>query len=128
MRYILMPFAILYVIYLRGRFKRLNIKWEYSQSNQHLAILKLLQAKIFYFYTQFNPWGYYHPSCTYGDRYVGFIKWLFPPKDYRVIELVNWHNPEAVTYYHNMIYKKYGAGVDYDEEITKQLKKWGDNY
>lgn len=131
MRHILKPFAILYVIYLRKKYKRLTIKWEYNQSNQHLATLQLLQAKIHYFHSQFLPWGYYHPSCvtTSGDGYDEFLEWLFPPKDFDELEIVAWHNPEAVTYYHNKIYTLMGGiSPKYDKEIKKQLIKWNDNY
>ena len=129
MRYLQMPFAILYVIYLRYNYKRLTIKWQYNQSNQHLAVLRLLQAKIHYFHSQFSPWGYYHPSCVYTNKHERFIDWLFPQRDYKELELLVWSNPKAVTWYHNYIYnsnKK--VSIHYASSIEKQLKKWNYNY
>jgi hypothetical protein len=48
LRHILRPIAILRVIYLRKRYKKLTLDWEYEQTNQHLAVLRLIQSKICY--------------------------------------------------------------------------------
>ena len=55
------------------------------------------------------------------------MKKLFPPKDFEELELLTWSNPEAVTYYHNKLYKA-NIHPNYKVEIKQQLIKWGDNY
>ena len=130
LRHILFPFTVLRVIWLRRRFKHLSIKWEIEQSNQHLAILKLLQAKIYYLNSQFDAWGYYHPSCTTTERHDAFMAWLFPPKDFETGDIITCYNPAAVTYYLNKIYDTgENSAIPYQHyKITEQLKEWGDNY
>lgn len=125
MRHLLKPFAILYIIYLRKRYKALTLSDR--QGSQQLYTLRLLQAKIYYYHKQMSPWGYYHPSCASGKEQEKFMAWLFPPKDYDELELLTWSNPEAVTYYHNKIYHKQGS-VPYNTQIKKQLIKWNLNY
>ena len=129
MRHLLKPFAILHVIYLRKKYKRLTIKWRKDQTNQHIIVLRLIQAKVYYYHNQFSPWGYYHPSCVVGSKQVKFMNWLFPQKDFRELDLLVKYNPNTVTYYLNKIYKlSKGQTPAYVNAIRKQLIKWDKNY
>ena len=61
--------AKLRLLYLMKKYHRLNIYWAYDKTNMHLAILKLLKAKIVYYRTCFEPWGKYRPECAF-DSYA----------------------------------------------------------
>lgn len=125
MRHLLKWPAILYVKYLQKRYKTISLKNRYNQTNQTLSTLILLQAKLYYFKNQFKAWGYFHPHCVWTEKDEKFFNKLFPEKDFEELPIVIWHNPEAITYYHNKIYElSKGKTPIYEIEIKKQLKKW----
>jgi hypothetical protein len=124
-RYSLRLVSILIVKYLQKRYKSISINNRYNQTNQVLSKLKLIQHILFYFKSQFSAWGYFHPSCVWSEKDEIFFRKLFPEKDFEEIDIVVWHNPEAVTYYHNKIWNlsKQRSPI-YEKEIKKQLKEW----
>lgn len=129
MRYLLFPFAVLRVIYLRKRYKKLTLKWEYDRTNQHLTTLIHIRHLIWYYHSQFSYWGYFNPGCVTNPKYDDFFNWLFPPMDFNELDSVIIYNPEAVTYYHNKIFiLKRKVDTSYSKEISKQLKEWRVNY
>ena len=120
--------SVLIVKYLQKRYKSISVKNRYNQSNQVLSKLKLIQALLYYFKSQFNAWGYFHPSCGWSEKDEKYFRKLFPNKeDFEELDIVVWHNPEAVTYYHNKIWElsKQRPPI-YAKEIKKQLIKWKD--
>ncbi len=120
--------SVLIVKYLQKRYKSISIKNRYNQSNQVLSKLKLIQAILYYFKSQFSAWGYFHPSCVWSEKDEKYFRKLFPQKeDFEELNIVVWHNPEAVTYYHNKIWElsKQRPPI-YEREIKKQLIKWKD--
>ena len=120
--------SVLIVKYLQKRYKSISIKNRYNQSNQVLSKLKLIQAILYYFKSQFSAWGYFHPSCVWSEKDEIYFRKLFPQKeDFEELDIVVWHNPEAVTYYHNKIWElsKQRPPI-YEIEIKKQLIKWKD--
>ncbi|GIV43877.1 MAG: hypothetical protein KatS3mg035_1000 [Bacteroidia bacterium] len=125
MRHLLKWITIFYVKYLQKRYKTISLKNRYNQTNQVINTLILLQAKLYYFKSQFKPWGYFHPDCSWTEKDEKFFNKLFPEKDFEELPIVIWHNPEAVTYYHNKIfYMSKEKPPIYEIEIKKQLKKW----
>lgn len=126
MKIILKFVSVLIVKYLQKKYKSISIKNRYNQTNQVLSKLKLIQAILYYFKSQFNAWGYFHPSCCWPEKDEKFFRKLFPEKkDFEELNIVVWHNPEAVTYYHNKIWElsKHRPPI-YEREIKKQLIKW----
>lgn len=122
---ILFPFAIIHVRIIQYRYKKITTGNYYNRTNRNLAILELLQAKEYYYKQQFSPWGKFHPSCSFSLKDMKFLNWLFPEKNFKEWDIIIWHNPEAVTYYHNKIFKLQGGkSCLYEIEIPKQLKKW----
>ena len=81
---------------------------------------------LYFFKTQFNAWGYFHPDCVWSKQDEEYFRKLFPQKDdFEELDIVVWHNPEAVTYYHNEIYRlNQGRATRYSEEIKRQLIEW----
>lgn len=126
--WLLKPFAIMRVKYLQRKYKRLSIKhYNFNQSNRVLAELKLIQHQLYYYKTQFRPWGYFHPSCTSTHIHQEAFDKLFPVKDFDEINIVIHHNPEAVTFYKNEIYSKQSIiSEQLTDKIIKQLKAWDD--
>lgn len=125
MRHLLKPFAILIVKYLQRKYKKITIKNRYNQTNQVIAALQLLQSKLYYYKSQFSAWGYFHPSCVWSEKDEKFFRNLFPVKDFEELSIVVNHNPEAVTYYHNKIFKlQRGVSANYTSEIEAQLRIW----
>lgn len=120
--------SVLIVKYLQKRYKSISIKNRYNQSNQVLSKLKLIQAILYYFKSQFSAWGYFHPSCAWSEKDEKYFRKLFPQKeDFEELDIVVWYNPQAVTYYHNKIFElsKQRPPI-YEREIKKQLIKWKD--
>lgn len=127
--FILIPFAIVRVRLIQYRYKHLTINNTGNRTNQILAELKLLQAKEHYYKTQFSAWGKYHPSFSFSSneylKHLKFINWLFPEKNFEEVDIVIWYHPEAVTYYHNKIFKlQDNVASNYANEIKKQIKEW----
>ena len=120
--------SILLIKYLQYKYKDITINSEGKQSNQVLAKLKFIQHTLYFFKNQFRAWGYFHPGCVWSEKDEKFFRKLFPQKDdsFKEIDIVVWHNPEAVTYYHNKIYVLSNGSLDYAKEIKIQLKKWKD--
>ena len=119
--------SVLLVRYLQGRYKSISIKNRYNQTNQVLTKLKLIQSILYYFKSQFSAWGYFHPSCVWSEKDEAYFRKLFPQKDFEELDIVVWHNPNAITYYHNKIYKlSKSCPPIYEIEIKKQLIEWED--
>ena len=113
---------------MQKRYKSISIKNRYNQSNQVLSKLILIQSILYYFKSQFSAWGYFHPGCVWSEKDEKYFRKLFPQKeDFEELNIVVWHNPEAVTYYHNKIWElsKQHPPI-YEREIKKQLIKWKD--
>jgi hypothetical protein len=96
----------------------------FNHTNQVIAKLILIQNVLYYFKQQFNPYGYFHPSCVWSDVDEQRFRKLFPKKNHYEIDLVTHYNPEAVTYYKNRIYNLGQQNVCYEKEIKKQLIEW----
>jgi len=122
-RIALMLPAMLYVKYLQSRYKRITINIRTNQTNRILGKLQLIQSKLYYFENEFSPWGYFHPSPVYGIKYEKFLKSLFPPIDFKELEIIVWYNPRAVTYYRNKIWESGNKNVDYAKEIVEFINK-----
>jgi len=121
-------FCILIVRYFQRRYKIITIKNRYNQTNQVINKLILIQSILYYFHNQYSAWGYFHPSCVWSENDDKFFNWLFPPKDdFDELNIVVYHNPEAVTYYRNKVYNRVGD-VNYKKEIKKQLTHWNKWY
>lgn len=134
---LLIPFAIIHIRIIQYRYKKITLGNDGSHTNSNLNKLLLLQMKEYYYERQFDAWGKFHPSFSfsYGDGYnsmrhhVLFTNWLFPEKKFQEWDIVIWHNPRAVTYYHNKIFTlQNGASCIYKLEIPKQIKKWKTNH
>ncbi len=126
---LLIPFAIVHIRIIQYRYKRITTKSYHNGTSQKTAILRLLQAKEYYYKTQFEAWGKFHPNFSFSyneyKKHIEFIDWLFPEKDFKEHDIVIWYKPEAVTYYHNKIFNlSKHAHTSYETEIPKQLKKW----
>jgi hypothetical protein len=127
MKFILRFISIIYVKYLNRRYKKLSIKSEYNSSNQLISKLILIQSILYYFKNQFSAWGYFHPDCSWSEKDEQFFRKLFPEKKFKENDIVIWHNPNAVTYYHNKIFDlTRGKFIDYSCDIKKQLVEWKD--
>lgn len=106
MKYLLKIISVLTVKFLQKRYKSISVKNRYNQSTQVLAKLQLIQSILYFFKTQFNAWGYFHPDCVWSKQDEEYFRKLFPQKDdFEELDIVVRHNPEAVTYYHNEIYR-----------------------
>lgn len=125
MRTILKFLSILLIKYLQKKYKLISINNRYNQSDQVLSKLILIQSILYYFKNQFSAWGYFHPSCIWSEKDEKYFRKLFPQKDFEELASVVHYNPEAVTYYHNKIFKlsKQKSSI-YEIEIKKQLIKW----
>ena len=73
--------SVLIVKYLQKRYKSISIKNRYNQSNQVLSKLKLIQAILYYFKSQFSACGYFHPSCVWSEKDEIYFRKLFPQKE-----------------------------------------------
>lgn len=125
--WLLKPLAIQRVKYLQRKYRKLSIYHSTygGQSNQVLAKLKLLQHQLYYYKSQFDYWGYFYPNCVGNDKHDKFYSKLFPIKDFPEVDNVVWHNPEAVTYYHNKIWNlRRGKSTQYPTQIEKTLRKY----
>lgn len=119
--------SILLIKYLQRRYKSISINSSTRQSNQVLTKLKLIQHVLYYFKCQFQAWGYFHEDCVWSGKDEAEFRKLFPKKDFKELEIVVWHNPEAVTYYHNKIWDlSKQRPPNYAREIRKQLIEWKD--
>lgn len=128
---ILRNFAILHIRWIQYRYKKITLSRQ--GTNQNIAILKLLQAKEYYYKQQFRPWGKFTPQCSFSDQeyknHRAFMSWLFPQKDFEQWEILVMHHPESITYYQNKIFDlTKGYTPDFSKEILKQLKKWDITY
>lgn len=126
---LLIPFAIIHIRIIQHRYEKITTTQYSNQSNQNLATLQLLQAQEYYYRQQFSAWGKFHPSFSFTEtqlkRHKKFMAWLFPEKTFDEWNIVVWHKPEAVTYYHNKIFKlQGGVASNYKAEIVVQLRKW----
>jgi len=120
--------SIIIIKYLQKRYKSISLQNRYSQTNQVLNKLILIQSILYYFKKQFRVWGYFHPSCNWSLEDEIYFKKLFPQKDFEELSIVVFHNPEALTYYHNEIYKLNNyKPTNFESKIKKQLIKW-DNW
>lgn len=125
MRWILKYVCVLLVRFLQWEYRRVTERNRRNQTNQVLNRLRLIQSILYYFKGQYEAWGYFHPDCVWTYQDEAFYRWLFPEKKFEELDLVVWHNPEAVTYYQNKIYElKKGRDTKYEVEIRSQLKKW----
>ena len=126
MKFILKFFSIILIKYLQKRYKKISIKNRYNQSNRVLNKLILIQNLLYFFKEEFSAWGYFHPSCGWSKKDEAKFRKLFPEKeDFEELDIVVWHNPGAVTYYHNKIFNLQNrASCLYSKEIKKQLKEW----
>ena len=125
MKYLLKLIAILVIKCLQHKYKRVTISNRYNQSNQVLSKLKLIQAILYYFKGQFSAWGYFHTSCSWSEKDELKFRKLFPQKDFEELEIVVWYNPEAVTYYHNVIWDlSKQRPPRYANRIKRQLIEW----
>ncbi len=126
---LLIPFAIIHIRMIQWRYKKITTGNYCNQSNQNIAILRLLQAKEYYYKNQFDSHGKFHPKFSYRNgeyqKHIQYMNWLFPEKEFNEWDIIIWYNPEAVTYYHNKIYTlQKGVSCRYEAEIPRQLKKW----
>jgi hypothetical protein len=126
---LLIPFAIIHIRIIQYRYKKITTQNYSNRVNQNIAILQLLQAKEYYYKRQFDAWGKFHPKFSFSNdeykKHITFIDWLFPEKNFKEWDIVIWHKPEAVTYYHNKIFNlSKHAHTCYEKEIPKQIKKW----
>lgn len=51
--------------WLIGKLIYLKEKWQFQHTNQHLAELDLLNAKVVYYWRQFSAWGAYRPEFCF---------------------------------------------------------------
>lgn len=125
---LLRTFTLWYIKYLQKRYKAITVKnINHNQSNQVLAELMLIQSKLYYYKRQFSAWGMFHYDCTWSPEDQVYFDKLFPEIDFKEIDIVIWHKPEAVTYYRNEIYLL-SKGISADSQtIIKHLKKWKDH-
>lgn len=126
---ILIPFAIVHVRIIQYRYKKITLSNINNQTSSNITVLELLQAKEYYYERQFESWGKFHPKFSYNNRQLRrhnkFMNWLFPEKNFKELDIVVWHNPRAVTYYHNKIFALQGnISSMYEVEIKSQLKQW----
>lgn len=124
-KFILRQLCISRIKYLQRKYKSLT---EYAlrghQSNRTLSRLKFINAELYHYKSQFHAWGYFHPSCAWSKSDEIHFNKLFPKIDFKEVEIVVWHRPDAVTYYQNKIYTLSKGSVNYESEIIAQLKKW----
>lgn len=116
---------------IQHRYKQITTDNSGNRTNRNLAVLRLLQAKEYYYRCQFSAWGKFHPGFTFSERsmrrHYAFMNWLFPEKNFKEWDTIIWHKSEAVTYYHNKIWDlQKGVGTLYELEIPRQIKKWKD--
>lgn len=124
---ILKFFAIILIKYLQKKYKNITIKNQHNQRNSIINKLILIQSILYYFKHEFHAWGYFHPSCVWSDNDEKEFNKIFPEKeeDFKELDIVVEHNPEAITYYHNKIFKlNKDQSLQYSMEIKHQLKKW----
>lgn len=119
--------SILIVKFLQKRYKAISTKKSSRNLSQKINKLILIQSILYFFKEHFRAWGYFHPSCLWSAKDEKKFRKLFPQKDFEELDIVIWHNPEAVTYYHNKIYKlSKECPPIYEKDIKKQLIKWND--
>jgi hypothetical protein len=118
--------SVLIIRYLQKQYKSISIKNRYNQSNRVLSKLKLIQAILYYFKSQFSAYGYFHPCCIWSENDDKYFSKLFPQKeDFEELSIVVWHNPAAVTYYRNKIAElSKQCPPIYERDIKKELIKW----
>jgi hypothetical protein len=119
--------AIACIKYLQKQYRLITINNCYNQNTNVLSKLKLIQHILYFFKTHFSAWGYFHPGPLWNKEDQKYYDKLFPQKDFDELPLVVYHNPAAITYYHNKIYiLKNKQQVAYADEIKKQLLKWNE--
>jgi len=131
LNYITIPIIILYIRWVQYRYEKITVENYYNRSNSNIHKLQLLQSIEYYYEREFDAWGKYHPSFEFSRRELKkhrkFMNWLFPRKKFKEWEVVIWHNPRAITYYHNKIFILLkGKTPFYENEIVEQLSKWRD--
>jgi len=125
MRYLLRYPTILLIRFLQHRYIVLSDESTRKSVTTTSSALILIQSILYYFKQQFSPWGYFHPDCAWSIRDKERYNKLFPIKEIKENEIVVWHNPEAVVYYHNTIYTlRKGRNLNYKAEIERQLRQW----
>ncbi len=125
MRTLLRYVSIWIIKYLQRRYKSISVKNKRNQTNQIISKLMLIQSILYYFKSQFSAWGYFHPDCFWSDKDEKYFRKLFPQKDFEELDIVVWHNPDAVTYYHNKIFQlSKQCSPNYEIQIKKQLIAW----
>lgn len=127
--FLILPFLILNIRIIQYKYKKRTINNYTAQSSSNTAILTLLQAKEEYYFKQLSAWGKYHPKFSFTHeqytKHINFLNWLFPLKDFKEFDIVVWHKYDAVTYYHNKIYRlQEGKSCNYELEIINQIKEW----
>lgn len=124
-QYIAKPLAIIVIKFLRKRYETIHNKNVGNQTNQVINNLILIQSILYWFKVHFRAWGYFHPSPMWSVQDEYEFDRLFPEKTLKEFPIVIKYNPEAVTYYTNMIDKLSDwNGPIYSKEIPKQLRKW----
>lgn len=123
------PFVILHLRYIQWKYKYITINNNGNQTSSNLARLGILQAWEEYYKKQFDSWGKYHYRFSYEDKtnkiHKDNMKWLFPEKNFKEWDIIIWHCYEAVTYYHNKIYRlNNDVSTHYSTDIKKQIKEW----
>ncbi len=125
--------SVLIIRYLQKRYRTISIRNRRNQTDQVIAKLVLIQSILYYFKNQFSAWGFFHPDCGWSEKDEKYFRKLFPQKEgFEELDIVVWHNPEAVTYYQNTIYRLSnrlhgGCSIAHSFEIKKELtnhKKW----
>lgn len=121
--------SVLLIRYLQKRYRSISEKNKYNQTDQIASKLILIQSILYYFKRQFSSWGFFHPDFHWSEKDEAYFRKLFPQKeDFQEFEFVVWHNPEAVIYYRNTIFRLSGRRPpDHAVEIKKELtdhKKW----
>lgn len=119
--------AIGLIKFLQNKYKSMSMNNRHNQSNQVIAKLILIQSILYFFKKQFQAWGYFHPDCIWSIEDEEYFRKLFPTKDFEELDIVVWHNPEAINYYQNKIFKLTKEKPPaYEIEIKNQLKDWKD--
>jgi hypothetical protein len=119
---------VLVIRYLQRKYKKLSEKAiRKSATSITIEKLILIQYILYFFKRQFSAWGYFHPSCLWTKEDEAYFRKLFPKKDFEEPAIVVYYNPQAITYYHNKIFRlSKGRPPIYEHEIKRQLIEWND--
>lgn len=74
LRPVLRIIAIMLIRYLQKRYKAISLNSKFNLTTQKMAKLKLIQAILYFFKTQFYAWGYFHPSCIWSAKDETFYR------------------------------------------------------